>query len=257
MKSIVSFLLALFLFASTASADSIKFGIAAEPYPPASYQDESGKWVGWEIDLIKAYCTEAKLDCEIVPIPWETIFTDLTAGKVDAIMSSITINAVRMKIVDFTAKYCESATNSMVLARKTTEIDGSIDSIKGKSVAAQIGTTHAMYAEKHFTNVASQIKTYQTQGEAYRAVAEGEVDAVLASADDISSFLSSKEGDACCGITGEVEPDPAIFGDGLGIGIRKGDAALKAKFDAAIQSVKSSNRFRDILQPHTDPDTCG
>ncbi|MGL4488307.1 MAG: transporter substrate-binding domain-containing protein [Rhizobiaceae bacterium] len=257
MKLLASFLLAMFIFASNVSAEPIKFGIASEPYPTASYQDESGKWVGWEIDLIKAYCAEAKLDCEITPVPWETIFADLNAGKVDAIMSSITINLERMKIVDFTTKYCESASSSAVLALRASAIDGTAESIKGKSVGAQVGTTSAMYAEKHFTSIASKVKIFQKQSDAFKAVAAGEIDAVLSSQDDMSQFLSTEEGDACCEFKSFVEPDLEIYGDGLGIGVRKGDAELKAKLNAAIEKVKSDNRFGAILDPHTDPATCG
>ena len=36
--------------ASGAAMADIKFGVAAEPYPPFSSKDASGKWVGWEID---------------------------------------------------------------------------------------------------------------------------------------------------------------------------------------------------------------
>ena len=45
----------LLLSATTAQAD-VKFGIAAEPYPPFTWKDASGQWVGWEIDLMNGVC---------------------------------------------------------------------------------------------------------------------------------------------------------------------------------------------------------
>ena len=44
--------------ASSAALADIKFGVAAEPYPPFSSKDASGKWVGWEIDLMDAVCAQ-------------------------------------------------------------------------------------------------------------------------------------------------------------------------------------------------------
>jgi len=64
---------AIMAFASlTAHAqDTLKFGVADEPYPPFASKDASGKWVGFEIDLMDAVCAEMKAKCEIVPVAWE------------------------------------------------------------------------------------------------------------------------------------------------------------------------------------------
>ena len=59
--SIVGILLGV----GNACAD-LKFGIAAEPYPPFESKDATGKWIGWEIDLMDAVCKQLKEKCEIV-----------------------------------------------------------------------------------------------------------------------------------------------------------------------------------------------
>ena len=38
--------------------DAIKFGVAAEPYPPFSSKNAAGVWEGFEIDLMNAVCEE-------------------------------------------------------------------------------------------------------------------------------------------------------------------------------------------------------
>ena len=48
---------------SAAADDVIRFGVAAEPYAPFSVKDASGKWQGWEIDLMNAVCAEMKAKC--------------------------------------------------------------------------------------------------------------------------------------------------------------------------------------------------
>jgi polar amino acid transport system substrate-binding protein len=256
MKLFLSSLAVLFLSIQAAFAEPVKIGLASEPYPPASYQDENGQWTGWEVDLINVLCAEAKLDCEIVPVPWVSIFTDLNAGKVDAIISAIIITEERLKTVDFTNKYCESTTSSAVVASKSSSIDATLESFKGKSIGVQTGTTHANYVDKHFAGIASKIQKFDQQQDAFLSVSKGDIEAVLASTDDANAFLSSEVGEACCEYRGIVEPDPLVFGDGLGIGIRKDATKLKSKLNAAIQTVKAQDRLRTILQPHTDPDSC-
>ena len=63
--------------------DTIKFGVAAEPYPPFSSKDASGKWVGFEIDLMNAVCAEMKANCSIVEVAWDGIIPALQASKFD------------------------------------------------------------------------------------------------------------------------------------------------------------------------------
>lgn len=41
--------------AGAATADQVKIGIAAEPYPPFASLDASGKWVGWGVEVIDAF----------------------------------------------------------------------------------------------------------------------------------------------------------------------------------------------------------
>jgi len=88
--SIVGILLGV----GNACAD-LKFGIAAEPYPPFESKDATGKWIGWEIDLMDAVCKQLKEKCEIVEVAWDGIIPALTSKQIDVIWSSMSITPVR------------------------------------------------------------------------------------------------------------------------------------------------------------------
>ena len=45
--------------AGAASAEPVKVGFAAEPYPPFTSPDASGNWEGWEVEFQKAVCAES------------------------------------------------------------------------------------------------------------------------------------------------------------------------------------------------------
>ncbi len=83
------------LSAQGVSAETVKVGIAAEPYPPFAASDAAGNWQGWEIDMIGAICTAAKLECEISPVSWDGIIPALTSRKIDMIMASMSITPER------------------------------------------------------------------------------------------------------------------------------------------------------------------
>jgi polar amino acid transport system substrate-binding protein len=94
MKTVLKAALAAAAFAASlgvASAQEVKFGMAPEPYPPFASVDASGKWIGWEIELMDAVCAEAKLTCVIVPTAWDGIIPALTTKKIDVIWNSMSI----------------------------------------------------------------------------------------------------------------------------------------------------------------------
>ena len=102
-------IVAILLGVGNACAE-LKFGIAAEPYPPFESKSASGEWVGWEIDLMNAVCKQLKEKCEIVEVAWDGIIPALTSKQIDVIWSSMAITAERQKVIDFTDKYYRTPT---------------------------------------------------------------------------------------------------------------------------------------------------
>ena len=96
--------LTLMAAASPAMAD-LKFGVAAEPYPPFTSKDASGVWVGWEVDFMNAVCAEIGEKCTIEEVAWDGIIPALQANKFDVIMSSMLITEKRKAIIDFSNMY--------------------------------------------------------------------------------------------------------------------------------------------------------
>ncbi|RVD45619.1 transporter substrate-binding domain-containing protein, partial [Mesorhizobium sp. M4B.F.Ca.ET.019.03.1.1] len=127
-----------------AKADPVKIGVAAEPYPPFTSPDASGKWVGWEIDFIDAVCAEEKLDCVITPVAWDGIIPALTTKKIDLIVSSMSITDERKKTIDFSDKYYN--TLPAIIGPKDKKFGATPDDLKGKVIGVQVSTTHAVYA---------------------------------------------------------------------------------------------------------------
>jgi polar amino acid transport system substrate-binding protein len=233
---------AVFGLTAEAHAD-IKFGVAAEPYPPFSSKDASGTWVGWEVDLMNAVCAEMKEKCELVEVAWDGIIPALTSKQIDVIWSSMSITDERKKTIDFTNMYYDTPT--LIIGPKDGDTDISPDHLAGKTIGVQVSTTHQNYVEKYF-GPKSTIKTYQTQDEANQDLAAGRLDYVQADALALGAFLKTEQGSACCERKGEVPDDVEILGLGAGGGVRKEDAALKEKLNGAISALAKSGAFEKI-----------
>ena len=258
MKTVLKTFAAALLFGvaamGAAKADQVKIGVAAEPYPPFTSPDATGKWVGWEIDFIDAVCAQEKLDCVITPVAWDGIIPALTTKKIDLIVSSMSITDERKKTIDFSDKYYNTPT--AIIGPKDQKFGATPDDLKGKVIGVQVSTVHAVYAKKHFTG-AQEIKEYQTQDEANNDLAAGRLDAVQADSIALGEFLKTDQGKACCDLKGMVAPDDEVLGPGVGAGVRKEDTALKEKVNAGIKAIRANGKYDEISKKYFDFDIYG
>lgn len=240
--------------AFAATAEPVKVGFSPEPYPPFFSPDASGNWTGWEVEIINAICAEAKLECALTPIPWDGLIPALTSKKIDAIMNSMSITEERKKSIDFSDKYYNTPT--AVIGPKDQTFDATPAGLKGKIIGVQVSTTHAAYVKKHFAD-AAEIKEYQTQDEANQDLAAGRIDATQADSIALDAFLKSDQGKACCDLKGMVAEDLEILGPGVGAGLRKEDAELKGKINAAIKAIRDNGTYETITKKYFDFDIYG
>jgi polar amino acid transport system substrate-binding protein len=252
MKSVVRFaaaaVIALSMGAGAAQAD-LKFGVAAEPYPPFTSKDPSGKWVGWEVDLMDAVCKHLNEKCEIVEVAWDGIIPALTSKQIDLIWSSMSITEERKKTIDFSNFYYNTPT--VIIGAKNGDLDISPEHLKGKVIGVQVSTIHERYVQKYFGE-GSEIKTYQTQDEVNNDLAAGRLDYVQADGGALGAFLKTEQGQACCEFKGNVPDDPEILGIGAGAGIRKEDTALKEKINGALAALAAAGEIQRITDKYPD-----
>jgi polar amino acid transport system substrate-binding protein len=241
---------ALLAGTSPAMAD-LKIGISAEPYPPFSSQDATGKWVGWELDFADALCAEVKEKCEIVATAWDGIIPALTSKQIDVIIASMLITQKRKEVIDFTQFYYD--TPPAIIGPKDGDKDISPAHMKGKTLGVQVSTGHERYATKFLVPAGVELKTYSTQDEANNDLAAGRLDYVLANSSALYDFLDTDQGKGCCELKSIVEKpkdDPGIYGEGVGAGVRKEDTALKDKLNAAITAMAKAGKLEEITKKY-------
>jgi polar amino acid transport system substrate-binding protein len=232
--------------AFTASAD-VRFGIMNEAYPPFFAKDASGKWQGWEIDLMDAVCAEMKEKCSIVELSWDGLIPALQTKKFDVIWSSMSNTEERQKIIDFTDKYYN--TPSKLIGAKGEKEGATAEDVKGKTIGIQVATIQSEYYKKYFAGVADE-KTYQTLDEAFQDLAAGRIDYVFGDSIVLDAFVKSDAGKDCCADMGDVADDKEILGLGVSGGLRKEDTELKAKLNAAIAAVRASGKYDEISKKY-------
>ena len=170
-------ILATSSFATAKEWKTIRVGSDAT-YPPFESIDSSGKFVGFDIDILNAICDELKVKCEYINQDFDGIIPALVAGKFDVIDSSISITEERKKTIEFTDKYYN--TPPAIVARKDAGIKGiAVDDLAGKAIGVQSSTTHANYAQKTYTK--SDVKLYPSADQFKLDLISGRLDAMDAS----------------------------------------------------------------------------
>ena len=71
----------------------------------------------------------------------------------------------------------------------------------------------------------------------------------------MEAFLKSAEGQ-CCEIKMQLN-DEAVFGVGVGAGVRKGDTELKEKINAAIKKIRADGTYDEISKKYFNFDIYG
>ena len=233
-------------FSSTLAAQTIKVGIATEPYPPFSVPDASGNYSGWEIDIAKAICAQAKLDCEIVATAWDGIIPALLSNKIDVVAASLSITSDRKRVIDFSDKYYQSGAS--VIGSKKANFSSTPGELDNKIIGLQAASIHVKFAKKYYPN--ATIKEYQSQDEANQDLYSGRIDATQADALTLESFLNSEQGKNCCNLKGMAVNDEALLGEGIGFGLRKGNPKLKEQLNNAISAIRKNGTYDQISQSY-------
>ncbi len=72
----------------------------------------------------------------------------------------------------------------------------------------------------------------------------------------LEDWLATPDG-ACCKLIGAITPVPEIHGPGAGIAVRKGETDLANKFNAAIDAIRASGKYKEINDKYFKYDVYG
>ena len=256
-KTILTVFASLFIIGSV-NADQIKIGTEGA-YPPWNSKDASGNLIGFEVELANELCAIMKHECTIVEQDWDGMIPALLMRKFDAIMAGMSITDERLKTINFSQGYADEVASLAVI--KGSDIEGMetpeginlslggsdvkktlktlTSALAGKTVCTQTGTIHQNFLESGDVGSVN-VRTYKTQDEVNLDLTAGRCDVALAAAVAFVDY-ADKSGEAVV-LVGPTLSGGA-FGNGVGVGIRKGGDGAIGKRDA--QLLKDFNKAID------------
>ncbi|MBS3766287.1 transporter substrate-binding domain-containing protein [Candidatus Bipolaricaulota bacterium] len=170
--------------------DVYRVGVDAN-FPPWTYV-EKGEYQGFDVEIIRAIAEEQDLDIEIIDMPWETIVSALGSGKIDILVSGLSITCERDEQIDYSQPYW--SVNQAILVDQDSDLNAITAMSMGNEVGAQRGTTGYMWVQDELVDqgVDVSLNAYEDYVMAVEDLTTGRLDTVLADTTTAKNFV--KEG---------------------------------------------------------------
>ncbi len=214
--------------------------VGTEPtFPPFEYTDEkTNEITGFDIELIKAIAEEAGIKVTVQSLGFDGLIPALQAGSIDIVIAGMSVNPERAESVDFGPAYFEAGLKIAVVS-DSNEIN-SVDDLKGKTVAVQIGTTGALKAQElKDAGIVKEIKTYNTVDVVFLELINGTVDAVINDLPVNEAYMAKNPGKVK--MVGDV-----LEGEEYAFAVAKGNTELLEKLTDGLAKVKDSGEFEEL-----------
>ncbi len=211
-------------------------------YLPFEMKTSSGKLIGYDVELARLLAQELGVAVEFKNVAWDGIIPTLRTGKVDCIISGMSIDAKRQKVVDFTTPYYHTGQSVLINSKDKDKYKSYKDlNQKGLTITVQAGTT----GEKAVRRLMplARTKPLDKAVEAAIEVQQGRAAAMVFDQPFIAIYaMRNKKTTVAL-----LEP---FTEEGLGIAVRKTSPKLLAALNAALDALKQNGSLAKLEQTY-------
>lgn len=197
-------------------------------FAPMDYQNESGEWIGFDADMVKAFAESLGVSVEFVEIDWDNKILELGSKSIDCVWNGMTLTDEVTSAMSCSNAYCNNSQVVIVPADKAADY-ADVEACKALSFAVEAGSAGMAEVEK----LGASFTEVKDQATALMEVAAGTSDAAVI--DSLMAGAMVGEGTSYDSLTYTVSLN-AEEGEQYGVGFRQGSdlaAALNDFFAAA------------------------
>lgn len=214
-------------------------------YPPMEYFDTDGATpIGYDVDVAKAIADYMGLEVELVDTAWDGIFAGVDTEKYDCIISSVSITPERQEQFILTKPYVSNHT--VLIVPNESEID-SMEALNGHSTAVQAETTSDDYMKEHGAELGVELFQYDKVINCFDDLKAGRTDSVFTDS-VVAAYYLGDDADNYKTVWENTELEP------IGICLKKGNDALAAEIEAALDALYADGTLGSIAEKHFGTD---
>ncbi|MGL4676557.1 MAG: transporter substrate-binding domain-containing protein [Brevinema sp.] len=214
-------------------------------YPPFETKNSEGDPIGVSVDL--AYALGEFLGKKVVieNTAWTGLIPALQTGKVDIVISSMTITEDRKAQVEFSDPYAQARIAMLV------NINSPVNSITdlnqpGRVVSVKQGTSPFLFAQKNLTNAV--VNSFSSESAALTEVLQGKADALLYDQLTIyNNYQRNRETTKMLAIDQDVKEI-----EQWGMAIKKGNTQLVSQVNEFLIEYKANNGFDTLTKKYLE-----
>lgn len=233
--------------ADTTANDENTFivGFDAE-FPPYGYKDDSGNYVGFDLDLAKEVCERNNWTFKAQPIDWDAKDAEIDSGSIDCIWNGFTING-RENDYTWSEPYIDN--KQIVIVKSDSGID-SLDDLAGKTVETQKDSSALAALQGDNKTLAdtfatlTEVADYNT---AFMDLESGACDAVAIDIGVGQYQVSSQDNPD----NYKILDDP-ISSEQYGIGFKKGNDDLRDQVQKTLDEMFEDGTVAKIAENYSD-----
>ena len=220
------------------SAQTLRVGLSAD-YPPLQYKQD-GAVVGVEPDNARAVAKIMGKELAIFEYPFDELIPALEQGRVDVLMSGLSVPAARSQRVMFAEPYLK--VGQMAVMHK--DRIGSFAQPwaiyrEGVRVGVEPGTTGAAFAERELTE--AQISYFADGTEAFAGLRADAIDIYIHDAPTAWQLANSLETDDL------ISTYKPLTEEYLAWAVRKDDGALVTELNSALRQMRNNGTLQYII----------
>ena len=223
--------------ASQETVAKITIGTDTSYLPFEFLNQETGKYDGFDIELVDAIAKEVGFEYELKPMDFSGLIPALQTNSLDMVIAGVTIKEERKQVIDFSRPYYDAGTLILVRADEQ-EIKG-VEDLKGKVIATKQGTAAYEYATK--IEEVKEVVPFPNIDQAYMELEKGSADAVIFDSPNVLYYIKTT-GQGKVKTVGDL-----MQGQQFGIAFPKG-SELREKVDAALEKLMQNGTYDQLYE---------
>jgi ABC-type amino acid transport substrate-binding protein len=242
-RALLAFLLLtglqLAIAADSSLPQTLRVGTSGS-YAPLTFKQD-GKLTGMEIALAEAVSAKLGIETRIEEIPLDKLIPALNSGKIDVIMSGLSVTEERSRQVLFTDPYMEIGQMGIIRIDDLVEWSQPRTLLsKGKKIGVKKGTTGEQFVDNDLPG--ANVVRFDSIDAGTDAVSNKQIDIFIHDAPTIwrltANFATEKPG-----LMGLYRP---LTDESLAWAVRRSDGELASALNQALASIKADGTLNKI-----------
>ena len=209
-------------------------------FKPFEYTDESGNFVGIDVDILAAIAEDQGFKYELQSLGFDAAAMAVQAGQADAIIAGATIKQERIDSGWIFSEGYYNATQTFVVAADS-DIT-SYEDLSGKNVAVKQGTAGADFANSLKDEYGFTVTTFEDSPSMYQDVVLGNSAACVEDTPIMASNI--KEGGLDLKIPEGMESEGAPYGFAI---MDEKNQELLDMFNTGLANIKENGTYDEII----------